>query len=88
VAHVITSSCCNDAVCAEVCPVDCIHPTPNDPDYGSAEMLYINPTDCIDCEACLEVCPVDAIHRGSELPDHLTIFIALNAAYFESQVPV
>lgn len=24
--YVITQACCNDASCAAVCPVDCIHP--------------------------------------------------------------
>ena len=40
---IITQSCCNDASCVAVCPVDCIHPAPDDPDFATAEMLYINP---------------------------------------------
>ncbi|MCF7549558.1 4Fe-4S binding protein [Pseudonocardia sp. WMMC193] len=59
--HVITQPCCNDAVCAEVCPVDCIRPRPGDPEYLTAETLYIDPSTCIDCGACTDVCPVDAI---------------------------
>ena len=81
--YVITQSCCNDAVCAEVCPVDCIHPTPDEPEYGTAEMLYIDPAQCIDCEACVEVCPVGAIHRDTELPSHLAVFRQVNAAFFD-----
>jgi len=85
--HVITGSCCNDAVCAQVCPVDCIHPTPDEPGYGNAEMLYINPLECVDCEACVEVCPVDAIYKDRELPAQLSIFSRLNALHFIDTVP-
>jgi ferredoxin/flavodoxin---NADP+ reductase len=59
--HVITQPCCNDAICAEVCPVDCIRPRPGDPEYLTAETLYIDPATCIDCGACADVCPVDAV---------------------------
>lgn len=81
-AYVITRSCCSDALCAAVCPVDCIHPTPNDPDFGHAEMLYIDPQRCIDCGACAEVCPVDAIFADDELPPAETAYAAVNADYF------
>ncbi len=52
---VITRSCCNDASCVPVCPVNCIHPAPDEPGYGTAEMLYIDPDVCIECGACVEV---------------------------------
>ena len=44
-AYVIAEPCIGtkDNSCVEVCPVDCIHPTPDEPDYASAEMLYIDP---------------------------------------------
>ena len=29
-AYVITQPCCNDACCVDVCPVNCIHPTPDE----------------------------------------------------------
>ncbi|MEJ7785006.1 MAG: hypothetical protein WKF96_09395 [Solirubrobacteraceae bacterium] len=32
-----------DNSCVEVCPVDCIHPTPEEPDYNQAEQLHIDP---------------------------------------------
>ena len=32
-AHVITRPCCNDASCVSVCPVNCIHPTPDEPEF-------------------------------------------------------
>ena len=61
-AYVIAEPCIGtkDNSCVEVCPVDCIHPTPDEPNYDEAEMLYIDPEECIDCDACVEACPVDA----------------------------
>src|SRR5215213_757616 len=60
-AYVIAEPCIGtkDNSCVEVCPVDCIHPTPDEPDYDNVEMLYIDPAECIDCDACVEACPVD-----------------------------
>jgi NAD-dependent dihydropyrimidine dehydrogenase PreA subunit len=80
--HVITRACCNDATCVVVCPVDCIHPTPDEPDYGHAEMLYIDPGNCIDCGACVDVCPVDAIAPLDELTEATGRFAEINAHYF------
>jgi ferredoxin--NADP+ reductase len=82
VTYVITQACCNDASCVPVCPVNCIHPTPDEPDYATAEMLYIDPVGCIDCGACVSVCPVGAISADFELEPELAPFEALNAAYF------
>ena len=44
-AYVIAEPCIGtkDNSCVEVCPVDCIHPTPDEPDYDQVEMLYIDP---------------------------------------------
>ncbi len=80
--YIITQPCCNDASCVGVCPVDCIHPAPDDPDFGTAEMLYINPDECIDCGACVPACPVSAIYAEAELPEHLSDYTAINADYF------
>ena len=81
-AYIITGACCNDAVCVDVCPVDCIHPRPDEPDFRKAEQLYIDPRSCLDCNACREVCPVGAIHREVDLPEHLAVFTAVNAGFF------
>jgi ferredoxin/flavodoxin---NADP+ reductase len=81
--YVITRSCCNDASCVEVCPVDCIHPTPDEPGFGTTEMLYINPDDCIDCGTCVDACPATAIYAGLEVPAHLTSYLAVNADYYD-----
>ncbi|MCW2798672.1 MAG: Ferredoxin--NADP+ reductase [Aeromicrobium sp.] len=79
---IITQSCCNDASCVDVCPVDCIHPAPDDPGFATAEMLYIHPDECIDCGACVPACPVGAVHADNELPEHLSDYAAINADYF------
>ena len=80
---VITQRCCNDSSCVPECPVDCIRPRPDDPDYSSTEMLYIDPDTCIDCGACAEVCPVDAIYSDFDLPTALERFVDVNRSYFE-----
>jgi ferredoxin/flavodoxin---NADP+ reductase len=82
VTHVITRACCNDAACVAVCPVDCIHPTTDEPGFATAEMLYIDPGSCIDCGACVVVCPVQAIKPDDELAAHELPFAELNAVYF------
>lgn len=81
-SYVITRSCCNDASCVTVCPVNCIHPTPEDPDFATAEMLYIDPVSCIDCGACLPVCPVEAIVADTDLTEENRRYADINARYF------
>lgn len=80
--HVITRACCNDASCVPVCPVNCIHPTPDEPDYGTAEMLYIDPVSCVDCSACVEVCPVGAISADYDLDPEQARYEEINADWF------
>lgn len=60
--YVITNACVGvkSADCLDVCPVDCIHPRKNDPDFASALRLYIDPSACINCGSCMAVCPVEA----------------------------
>ncbi|MFJ3780001.1 ferredoxin family protein [Streptomyces sp. NPDC090075] len=69
-AYVITDACrgTKDMSCVAVCPVDCIHPTEDESDFGAAEQLYINADECIDCDACATACPVGAIFPEGELP--------------------
>ncbi|OLR93524.1 FAD-dependent oxidoreductase [Actinokineospora bangkokensis] len=81
-AFAITQACCNDATCVSVCPVNCIHPTPDEPDFATAEMLYVDPATCIDCGACSDACPVDAIHPIDELTGALAAYADINAAYY------
>lgn len=85
-AHVITQACCNDASCVPVCPVNCIHPTPDEPGYAAAEMLYIDPAVCIDCGACRDVCPVEAIVPDDELSAENARYLEINALHYEQAV--
>ena len=66
----------------DVCPVDCIHPTPDEPGFAKAEQLYIDPAECID--ACVEACPVDAITSEDAVPPEWNEYIERNAAYYRS----
>lgn len=81
-SYVITQACCNDATCVPVCPVNCIHPTPDEPGYLTAEMLYIDPQVCIECGVCMDVCPVEAIAPDYELEAHHEPFIQINAQFY------
>lgn len=82
--HVITQSCCNDASCVPVCPVDCIRPRPGDPEFASAEQLYIDPDVCIDCGACVDACPVGAAIPDFDLLAGDVVFEEINADYFQA----
>ena len=77
--HVITQACCADASCVHACPVNCIHPTPDEPDFATAEMLYIDPVSCVDCGACVGACPVGAIVPHTELAPEQRAFLQINA---------
>ena len=82
--YVIAEPCIGekDNSCIEVCPVDCIHPTPDEPDYDGVEMLYIDPDECIDCDACVEACPVDACFAEDQLPEEWQKYTQMNADYY------
>jgi ferredoxin/flavodoxin---NADP+ reductase len=80
--HVITQSCCSDGSCVYACPVNCIHPSPDEPGFATAEMLYIDPVACVDCGACVSACPVGAIAPDAQLTPEQQPFIALNASYY------
>jgi NAD-dependent dihydropyrimidine dehydrogenase PreA subunit len=82
-AYVITEPCIGtkDNSCVEVCPVDYIHPTPDEEGYEAAEMLFIDPDECIDCDASVAACPVDAIYPEDLVPPEFQKYIAINADY-------
>ena len=84
-AYVIAEPCIDtkDNSCVEVCPVDCIHPTPDEPDYDQVKQLYIDPEECIDCQACEPVCPWEAPLSDAEVPAAFDDDIALNASIVE-----
>ena len=81
---VITQSCCSDAACVSVCPVNCIHPTPEERGFGSSDILHIDPEACIDCGACADACPVDAIYPADKLGARDKVFIDINADYYKN----
>lgn len=84
-AFAITQTCCNDASCVSVCPVNCIHPTPGEADFGSTEMLYIDPRTCIDCGACADACPVDAVLPLDQLSGPDQVYADINKQYYEQR---
>lgn len=63
-SYVITGKCLGEQYgsCAEVCPVDCIHPG----DYKGEKFMIIDPEVCITCGACLPVCPIGAIVESED----------------------
>ncbi|WNV86188.1 FAD-dependent oxidoreductase [Umezawaea sp. Da 62-37] len=86
-AYAITQTCCGDASCVAVCPVNCIHPTPDEPDFGTTDVLHVDPRACIDCGACAEACPVDAIFPVDALSGPLKPYAGINADYYAAADP-
>ncbi|MYR06475.1 FAD-dependent oxidoreductase [Gordonia sp. SID5947] len=85
---VITQSCCSDAACVSVCPVNCIHPTPEERGFGSSDILHIDPEACIDCGACADACPVDAIYPADKLGTRDKVFIDINADFYKQNTDI
>lgn len=83
-AYVVTQSCCADASCVVACPVNCIHPAPGEPGFGTTEMVYIDATACVGCGACATACPVGAMVPDAALTTKQLPFIDLNAAYYDA----
>jgi len=83
-AYVIAEPCIGtkDTACVDACPVDCIHPRKDEPEFAAASQLYIDPQECIDCGACVPVCPVAAIFPVDELPSQWKPFTQGNADWF------
>ena len=81
---VITDPCIGtkDSACVDVCPVDCIHPRKDEPEFAQTTMLYIHPDECIDCGACVPACPVAAIYDSPDsTPPSQKALIEANAIY-------
>jgi len=76
--YIITELCTKDGACVEVCPVACIHTTPD------SSQFYIDPDICIECEQCEIVCPVDAIFLDTKLPAQHEPSIDVNTRFFRS----
>ena len=84
-AHIIAEPCVGtkDTACVAVCPVDCIHPTKDEPDFERENQLYIDPDTCIDCGLCVDECPVSAILPEEDLPEEWAEYIERNADYYQ-----
>ncbi len=80
--YVVTQSCCSDGACAIACPVNAIHPSPGEPGFATAEMLYVDPVACVDCGACATACPAQALQPHTKLTDAQLPFVQINAAYY------
>ena len=83
--YVICEPCIDvkDTACVDVCPVDCIHPTPYNEEFFEEEVqLYIDPEECIDCGVCEPECPVEAIYAEDDLPEEWESFTEKNADFF------
>ena len=79
----ITDPCIGnkDTACVDVCPVDCIHPRKDEPEFVEASMLYIHPDECIDCGACIPACPVSAIYAQDDVPQSQALLVEANRVY-------
>jgi ferredoxin len=86
-AYVIAEPCIGtkDTACVDVCPVDCIHPKKDEPDFEKWEQLYIEPDECIDCGACVPACPVSAIFALEDLPEKWSHFTQINADWYKNK---
>jgi ferredoxin len=74
-----------DTACVDVCPVDCIHPRKDEPEFAAAAMLFIHPDECIDCGVCEPECPWEAIFEDERTPDVFTADVKLNAAIIDAK---
>src|ERR1051326_1280386 len=85
--HIITEPCIGtkDVSCVAVCPVDCIHPTKNEPDFATATQLYIDPDTCIDCALCVDECPVKAIFQQEDVPGEWSKYVQVNLDYYKKK---
>ncbi len=81
-AYVITDTCIKDALCVDVCPVDCIHPHKDEPDFETVTQMFVDPEGCIDCGACVPVCTSSSLYPAEEVPADKADAVARNAAHY------
>jgi|KBSSwiStaDraftv2_1062776.scaffolds.fasta_scaffold00182_47 ferredoxin len=84
-SYVIIGTCVLDTACVDVCPVGCIHPSPQDREFEKAEQLYIDADVCVQCNACLEACPVNAVMVDATMPANLLAYKQINADYSKAR---
>src|ERR1700749_3864903 len=87
IVFVITEPCIGtkETACVDVCPVYCIHPRKDEPDFEAETQLYISPVECIDCGACVPVGPVTAIFALEDLPEKWANFTPINADWYTNK---
>ncbi len=83
-AYIITDTCIKDALCADVCPTDCIHPRKDEPEFETATQMYVDPNGCIDCGACVPACTSNSIFALDDVPDDKKQFIEINAQHYQA----
>ena len=83
-SHFINENCqgCKDTGCTTVCPVDCIHPRKDSPEFEGADQLYIDPSSCIDCGLCVPICPAHATARVIDATPETEKYIKINADHY------
>jgi len=81
-ARVITDTCIKDELCAEACPLGCIHPTRDEPGFAEARQLYVDPEACVDCGVCTVVCPTNSVFDLQDVPPKLARAAKRNAARY------
>ena len=86
-AYIITDPCIDtkDTACVDVCPVDCIHPRKDEPEFATTRMLYIHPDECIDCGACEPECPVNSIFPAESVPAQWSGYIQIDADWYKDK---
>lgn len=67
------SLCCGCGACENICPVACIHMTPDDEGFLYPE---IDKDLCINCQKCEAVCP--CIHPAAETPKQQAGYVVRN----------
>ncbi|WP_336083815.1 FAD-dependent oxidoreductase [Nocardia sp. SSK8] len=80
-SFVILGHCCKDGSCLRVCPQNCIHPAPGDPEFATVEHLSIDPAACIGCSACVDACPVAAVKPEAALTEAEQVYARQADAY-------
>jgi ferredoxin len=68
--------------CVQVCPVDCIHPRPDEPDFPNVRQLYIDPSTCINCGRARRSAQSKRSSRRGR-PEQWKNFIQINAQYYK-----
>ncbi|MEU4317598.1 FAD-dependent oxidoreductase [Nocardia fluminea] len=82
-SFVILGHCCKDGSCLQVCPQNCIHPAPGEPEFATVEHLYIDPVACINCSACVDACPASAIKPEAALTEAEQVYALRSGEYFD-----